>query len=420
MSGSVALPEGRRTGPVMALFLARVVYAFNWYNVGAVLPLIGRSLGAGTAELGLILGAFLLGVGIFQVPAGFASVRFGARRVSLTGVAVLGAAGVASAFAPTWPVLAAIRFVGGVGAAFFFSPALSLIASYFPAGRRGPVIGFYNGGFSVGGAAGLFAGAYIGLAAGWAWTLGVGGLALLAVTAVAAVLLPRLPSEGQHGSIRDLWARGSDVLLSRSIWGLSLGLTGFWTAIYALNQYLVQWVDAVHPAWGIAFAAVLSGVVVLVSFPGGPVGGWLGERGGERRRLLLVLGLAVGLLVFTVPYAPLLLLVPILVVLGFTDGVIFAVLYLIPAYLPETRGEGLALGVAVVNSIQVVLGSGLAIGFGFVAAAYGYTTAWWYVGALTLGLLPLLALVRPSRAAPRGDVLLGPAGGPAPRLPPSR
>ncbi len=396
MIGAQGLPEGRRAGPSLALFFARVVYAFNWYNVGAVLPLIGSSLGAGTAELGIVLGAFLLGVGIFQVPAGFASVRFGARRVSLAGVAVLGVAGVASAFAPTWPILAVLRFVGGVGAAFFFSPALSLIASYFPPGRRGPVIGFYNGGFSVGGAAGLFAGAYLGLALGWGWALGVGGLALLAVTALAAGILPRRPNEGRGGTLAELWADGSAVLVSRSIWGLSLGLSGFWTAIYALNQYLVQWVAVVHPGWGIAFAAMLSGIVVLVSFPGGPVGGWLGERVRRRRRLLVLLGIAVGALVFTVPYAPLVLLVPILVVLGFMDGVIFAIIYLIPAYLPETRGEGLALGVAAVNSIQVILGSGLAIGFGFVAAAVGYTPAWWFAGALTVGLLPFLALVRPT------------------------
>lgn len=402
MSGLSELAPGRRGVPALALFLCRVIYAFNWYNVGAVLPLIGHALNAGPGELGIVLGMFLLGVGLFQVPAGFASVRFGARRVSLFGVGLLGAAGVASAFAPTWPLLAALRFVGGFGAAFFFSPALSLIASYFPPGQRGPVIGFYNGGFSVGGAAGLFVGASLGLAFGWAWALGVGGLALLAMTGVAAVVLPREPVEGTKETPRELWRTGAAVLRSPSIWALSLGLTGFWTAIYALNQYLVQWAHEAHPAWGIGFAALLSGLVVLVSFPGGPAGGWIGERGWERRRLLGIFGAAVGLLVLTVPFLALPVLVPVLLVLGFLDGIIFAILYLVPSYLPETRGEGLALGVAVVNSIQVGFGSAFAIGFGFVAAGFGYEAAWIYVGLLTLGLLPLIVLVRPTRGAGPG------------------
>ncbi|MCI4360608.1 MAG: MFS transporter, partial [Thermoplasmata archaeon] len=123
------------------MFLARLVYAVNWYNIGAVLPLIATSLHAGPAALGIVLGAFLLGVGLFQVPAGLAALRYGSRRISLIGITVLGLSGVAAALAPSWEVLAGIRFVGGVGAAMFFSPALSLIASYYPAGRRGPVIG---------------------------------------------------------------------------------------------------------------------------------------------------------------------------------------------------------------------------------------------------------------------------------------
>ena len=54
------------------------------------------------------------------------------RTVSLVGLVVLGAAGLASAFSPTWPILAVLRGLAGVGAAMFFSPALGLIASYPP------------------------------------------------------------------------------------------------------------------------------------------------------------------------------------------------------------------------------------------------------------------------------------------------
>jgi MFS transporter, ACDE family, multidrug resistance protein len=401
VSRAVVLPPDQRTRPAAALFVARVVYAFNWYNVGAVLPLIGTALSASTAELGLVLGLFLLGVGIFQVPAGLAAIRWDAKRVSIAGLAAMSLCCALSALAPTWTWLALARFGAGVGAAFFFSPALSLIASYYPPGVRGPIVGLYNGGFSVGGAIGLFAGAAAGSAYGWPVTLGVGGIVLGVFTGIAAWALPPESAPGSRRPVGEVLATGRAVLRSRSIWALSLGLTGFWAAIYIVAQYFVQFAHDVHPQWGIGTAAALSALTVVISFPGGPVGGWIAERGWDRRWLVGILGVATGGLVLALPFTPLWALWPLFAALGVVDGMAFAVLYLIPAYLPESEGEALALGVALINSIQVMIGGGVAIAFGFVAATHGYLVAWLLSGALCLGLLPLLVFVRPNRAQRR-------------------
>ncbi len=395
-----------------------MVYAFNWYNVGAVFSLLQAGLHAGTEQIGIVLGAFLIGVGLFQVPAGLASLRYGARRVSIFALLLMGVAGATSAFAPTWQLLAVTRFVAGVGAAFFFSPALSLVASYYPSGRRGPVIGLYNGGFSIGGTVGIFAGAALGYAYGWPVALFVGGVGLLSVAIAALVVLPTRPTEG-HSDRVAIWEASRRVLRSRSIWALSLALTGFWAAIYIVAQYFVAYGTDVHPSWGLGVIAALPSVVVFLSFPGGPVGGWLGERVGDQRRLIAVCALGAGLAVLAIPFSPLWALWAVCVFLGFTDGVVFAVLYLIPTYLPETQGEGLALGVAVVNSIQVFIGSGLAIAFGFIAADWGYFDAWLFTALLSLALLPLLLLVQP-RSKEQSDVgLASRTEAPSPLLEPA-
>ncbi|HUI38216.1 MAG TPA: MFS transporter [Thermoplasmata archaeon] len=408
-----ALAPGRRSAAVSALVAARIVYAFNWYNVGAVLPIIGSSLHASTPELGLVLGAFLVGVAIFQIPAGLASVRYGPRRVSLAGIALFGSAGIVSAFAPSWPWLALLRFVGGIGAAFFFSPALSLIAAYFPPARRGPIVGLYNGGFSLGGALGLFAGAALGVSEGWPAALGFGGAALLGATAVSWLVVPKAPDGSGRTGSGSVRLTGIAVIRSRSIWALSLALTGFWGAVYVVAQYFVDFAHTAHPEWGIGGAALLTATVVVMAFPGGPIGGWLAERGGDRRWLIGIAGFGASVLFFAIPFASFLELWPLFLVLGFLDGLVFAILYLIPTYLPETAGEGLALGVAVLNSVQVILGSAIAIAFGFIAGAYGYTDAWLFVGAISAGLVPLLWGVAPSRAR-HEPVPLGPREGAEP------
>lgn len=389
-----------RNVPIAVLFTARVVYAFSWYNVGAVLPLIGAHLAAGPEALGLVLAAFLVGAGVFQVPAGVAAIRWGSRRVSLLGLMIMGLACAASGFAPSWPALAAARFVAGVGAAFFFSPALSLVASYYPPGQRGFVIGLYNGGFSVGAAVGLAGGAWIGVEWGWTATLSGGGLALLVAALLCWVALPAESRVAAARPLSDVLGQSRRVLGSRSIWALSLALTGYWAAIYIVAQYFVVYAGTTYPGWGLTLAAALVTVVIVVSFPAGPLGGILGERSRRRVTLLAILGLATGGLVILIPFLPLVALTADFVGLGVLDGAGFAVLYLIPTYLPESQESSLALGVAVINSIQVGIGSVLAGAFGFLVVDWGYTTSWWVAGLLAIAFLPLLLLVSPRASDP--------------------
>jgi hypothetical protein len=87
---------------------------------------------------------------------------------------------------------------------------------------------------------------------------------------------------------------------------------------------------------------------------------------------------------------------------GFFDGMTFAILYLIPTYLEETQREGLALGVGVVNSLQVLVGGVIAVVFGIIAGSIGYTQAWVFAGLVSVGMLPLLYFVQPNRGM-RGE-----------------
>jgi MFS family permease len=390
------------------------VYAFNWYNVGAVLPLIGSALGATTPELGVVLGAFLAGAGVFQLPAGLAAMRWGNRTVSIAALVLMGAFSLASAFSPNWMVLAALRFGAGAGAAFFFAPALGLVTSYYPVGSRGPVIGIYNAGFSLGSGVGLFAGAFLGAALGWSWALAIGGIGLLAAAAIAPLVLPRTEVARAFRSVRALWMASRPVLRSRDLWALALSYIGLWTVFYVAAQYFVQYAHEVHPSWSLGVAAGLPTLMIAVEIVGAPLGGWLGERRVDMRWILGGFGAIAAAEIFLIPYASLAELVPLFVLLGFVAGVTFAVLYLLPTYLPETSAEGLSLGLALMNAIQIFAGSGLAVAFAFIATYAGYADAWFFAGAVGLGTLPLLLWVTGHRtltgAAPvsEGSALPGP------------
>jgi MFS family permease len=396
-------PPGSRWAPLLALFFGRTVYAFNWYNIGAVLPLLRTGFGIGTAELGVVLAAFLVGAGIFQLPAGFAAMRWGNRATSIGALAAMAGFTLASAASPNWIVLAAMRFGAGAGAAFFFAPALGLATSYYPPGTRGMVIGFYNAGFSLGSGIGLVVGALVGVAFGWSWALAVGGLLLAAGTVVAVVLLPRTPAERAPTGVRELWQAGLPVLRSRALWALALGMSGLWGGFYVAAQYFVEYASQVHVSWSLALAATVPTGMILVEIVGGPIGGWLAERSGRLRRTIVLWGIASGVGIALVPFLSLDASWVDFAFLGFADGVVFAVLYLIPTYLPELRSSQFALALALLNSIQIFLGSALAIAFGFVADRYGYTPAWLMAGAFGIAVIPLLVWVPASgRTGPHG------------------
>jgi len=384
------------------LLVARIVYAYNWYDIGGVLPLIGTRFGIGTVELGIVLASFLLGAALFQLPAGYVAMRWGSRTTSIAALGVMGSFALASAASPNWVVLALLRFGAGGGAAFFFAPALGLVTAYYPSGRRGFVVGAFIAGFSVGSGIGLFASASLGPILGWALPIGAGGALLIGVALAAVLLLPATPHETRTPS-RGLWSASLPVLRSPGLWGVAVGGGGLWGGYYIAAQYFVTFAHQVHPGWSLALAAAAPTVMIAVEVPGGPLGGWFGERSRDMRRALVAWGIVAGILLAAVPFLSLGTELAAFAVLGFSDGVTFTLLYLIPTYLPEVSGNRVALGLALVNFVQILIGSAIALGFAFVAATTGYVVAWIFAAAATVGFLPALVLSTPhARRGPSG------------------
>lgn len=386
----------RRTLAAGSLVVARLVYAFNWYDIGPLQPAIAASYGTSTSQVSLSLALFLLGVGVFQLPAGWASLRWGPRRVSIVGLFLLGGSAVASALSPSFVLFLGLRFLVGVGAALFFSPALGLMARYYSDSGRGLAIGLFNGAFSLGaGISVLVAAVLVGIV-GWQWTLALGGILMLLLAVQNELSLPHLPEERSRDP-RDS-SEVAEVLRNRGIWALALGLVGFWTADYAVPQYFVQFGESFHHL-GPATAGTLALLFVVSSFPGGPVGGVAAERSTRPRALLAALTGGVALSVAGLVIAPVWALGPLCVGAGVLAGAVFAVLYVLGAGSVETTGGRVALSLGLINGLQVLLGSGLVLVGGYLYFGPGhYNLGWEYLALITVATLVVLLGVRPGSA----------------------
>lgn len=398
MSSTVALPRNRSVLTVVITaggFLANFVS----FTVGAELPFIGNAFKAGNSELGILLGVFVATMGIFQVLAGFVALKWGTRETFLAGLVVAGVASLLSGLSTDIVDLIALRFVAAVGVAFTAGTAYSLVASYYAEGEKGKPIGLYFGITNgLGGVAGLPGTVALALAFGWASPMELGGAVCLIAALFSFFLLPSTQI-GAVENLRLVWSRGSRVIKSRSIWALAIGLAGFQAGCFVPIDYVTQYFNQVHPSWGITTAAVLAAVGVFFTLPGGILGGRIGEKKRVERRAIVGVFAAVfgaGLIAFS--RLPLEALWVWYAVAGILVGLVLTVMNIVPAYLEESRGDNLSLGIGFISSIQLLYTSVFLATFGLITVQSGFANAWIISGILTIVMLPLLLLVSPSRS----------------------
>src|SRR5215831_6194510 len=227
MAGGLVGSEVKRRWLVLASVLSnRAIYTVNWFNISPALPLIAIDLGIDQPTIGFLTSSFLLGAGIFQIPAGILSSRWGPKNTSQMGILILSLSGIGEGLSANFPSLFATRFMLGIGAALFFAPAIGVLTPLFKPEEEGFVLGLYNAMFNVGGALGLFAWAF--LFEVWSWRLGLilGGVIGLVLFGIGQVVIPK-DTKVQR-------ARGSMWLAfkSRNILLIAIGIVGVWGSVF--------------------------------------------------------------------------------------------------------------------------------------------------------------------------------------------
>jgi len=99
--------------------------------LNVALPAIGRDLHASTLALQWVTGAYAVVFGGLMLAFGALADRFGRRRIMLTGLVLLGAASLATAFVSTAGQLVAVRVVMGVAAAMTTPGSMALAFRLF-------------------------------------------------------------------------------------------------------------------------------------------------------------------------------------------------------------------------------------------------------------------------------------------------
>src|SRR5215217_1788830 len=172
---------------VLSLLLARVLYSTNWFNIASVFFLIALDLEQNISMLGLVTSSFIVGVGLFQVPAGILAAKYGADRIAMFGILLASFCALLTGISVNIPQIAILRFMVGVGMACFFGPSVILISKYLGRRSEGLGIGLINSAHAIGGIIGIFGWVILAQLSGWRSSLVIGG-ALGLVTGLVLII----------------------------------------------------------------------------------------------------------------------------------------------------------------------------------------------------------------------------------------
>ncbi|MGN6472968.1 MAG: MFS transporter [Mycobacteriales bacterium] len=151
-----ALPREVRVLVAVAFFVA-----LGFGLVAPALPLFARNFGVGKAAAGVVLSVFAIMRIAFAFPAGRLVDRLGERIVMATGIGIVGVSSALAGAAQSYAELVILRGAGGIGSAMFSISSLGLLVRMTPQTQRGRAMGFWTGGFLLGGITGPVVGGVI-------------------------------------------------------------------------------------------------------------------------------------------------------------------------------------------------------------------------------------------------------------------
>ena len=389
---SVKVQSSRRWLILGTVLSSRTIYTINWFNIGPALFFIGAEFNQTLPSLGILTSAFLLGAGLFQVPAGIMSSRWGAKNTSQLGMFILSLSGIGEGLSPNFPILVLSRFVLGIGAALFFAPAIGILTPLFRDDEEGLVLGLYNSCFNIGGGIALFGWVVVIESFGWRQGLVLGGVIGLLSVLVSQFVIPRdtLLTRAQRPSMRP-------VFRNRNIWIIAFGVLGLWGGIFTASSWLQTFLISPQEfncgtsASCAETAGLLASSIMFASIFGGPIGGYLSDHFRQRKFFILVpgMGTSIGLLLFgfSNPLA-LAFLIPLV---GFLDAIVFSTMYASASQYPEIGKRYAPLGISIINSVQILGSFGIPIIFTLLVNAYGnYSPGWFFVGGLAVAMIILV------------------------------
>ncbi|HKW55648.1 MAG TPA: MFS transporter [Stellaceae bacterium] len=323
------------------LFLARTAMGFQFQSIGSTAPLLARDLGASYAEIGTLIGLFMLPGVLISLPGGVFAGRISDKRLCAAGLVLMMLGGIVVGASHDYAAAFAGRLISGTGSVLFNLVITKMATDWF-AGREIVFgMGILLASWPCGIALGLLVQGALATAAGWPVVMhATAGLCMFSLLLIAAIYRPP-PGAGPAVASRTgklappPSAETLPTLVAGLIWGaFNLGLVLFFSFAPALMA---------EQGMAPLAAASLASTALWITMLSVPLCGYAVQRSGRADAAIAVFGVVAGLVLaaLTTGTLPALLCALVGIAIGPPAGAIMA----LPARVLAPANRPMGFGV---------------------------------------------------------------------------
>ena len=329
------------------LFLARFVMAMQFQSISPIAPFLIEEWTISYAQLGLLIGVFMLPGSFLALVGGLLGARFGSKAVMVTGLGLMTGGAVLFASTPSFgqPLTIGVvgRFVAGVGGVLVNVQLAKMVTDWFKGKEIATAMSIQLSGFPLG--MGVALGSLGGLALATSWRTAIQSTAVFSALVFLLVLFlyrdvpARTGQESKKNRSKHparLWVLTRQEL----VLAISAGFIWMFFNVGVIVFISFAPLMLIEKNWTLAEAGLVISLGTWLSIVSAPLGGWLIDRSGKPDWVISTGILVSILIIFVTPFG---LYVPALVVMwGLLRGLCPGGINALPSEVlrPESRSTG--------------------------------------------------------------------------------
>ena len=402
---------------VLSLLLARIFYSANWFNIASIFYLIAYDLKQDISMLGLVTSSFIIGVGLFQVPAGIIAAKYGPDKLAIFGILLASFCALVTGLSESILQIAVLRFIVGVGMACFFGPSVILITKFLGRRSEGLGIGLINSAHAIGGIVGIFGWVVLSQLTGWRISLVIGGILGLLTGLILSISLLRTNSKSlpedeslplsNNEPVSDLEAKKISPAMGISISGLrrtifnkSLIILGITLLSFQAGSSIILTFIVFYLGGTLRIDYTIAGLIgslnLVIALFSSPMFGLLYDRTKKAKKILIVSGFAAAVSIWGMTIPSIYVILPSMIFSAIFLSAGFVVVYAEAKRTNTIQDLDLkyqTLAVSFVNGISLFGAFWIPFLFSFAAERFGFSIAWLMGGLIVLAfILPAFKL----------------------------
>jgi len=328
-----------RWAMLLVIFFTRTSLGFQFQSIAALTPFLVAAFDLSYAQVGLLMGLFMLPGVVFALPGGLLGQRFGSARVVLTGLGLMIVGGIIVSYGAGFETAGLGRTLSGIGGVLVNIMLARMVADWFRGRELQTAMGVMLAAWPAGMAVALMT---LGsLATILSWRLAEYATVVAAGLALGLIGLMYQDPPGAPAAERATLR----LNVPRRVWSLAISAGAGWAVLNASVIVVASFAPSFLMSQGasVAEAGLVTGAALWISIVAVPLGGLVADRVNRPRLLIVASCLAAAVTITCIARAPMPALWMVLsgVLLGFPPSILMS---LLPRAV-ETEHLATALGV---------------------------------------------------------------------------